>query len=491
MDFLDPKKRRAHSIRLFIGYGLVGLALLIGTGIISLYAYGFDFNRKTGTIVQNGLMFVDAHPESADIYLNGKSNGKTSSRLVLAEGSYSVELRRTGYRNWNKQINLVGGQIERLVYPFLFPEKLVSKDVQLYASQPGLATESPDRHWLIIQKPASLTDFDVYDLLTTTNNPAALTLPANLLTTTGPNHHLELSEWSTDNRHLVVRHTYNGGTEYILIDKDAPASSQNLTKLFNIPAAQITLHDKKYDQYYLYDPTNLSLATVDLKTHTPTVIINKVLAFKPHSADTILFVTPDGAPNGKVLVRLRSGTDTYTLREITNGAAYLVDVARFSDHWYMAAGSSAEGRVYLFKDPVDTIKKHDPANPFAPFALLHLDNPQFVSFSANTRFISVQAGAKFVVYDLEESRLLRFDTKLNIPLTQKATWMDGHRLTAISDGTLQVFEFDGTNAQGLNKADPSFTPFFDRDYKALFTVSPSVVVPGRPALVRTELKVTP
>src|SRR5690242_13199615 len=93
MDFLDPRKIRAHTIRLFIGYGLVGLALLIATVILGLYTYGFDFNRKTGTVIQNGLVFVDAQPESASIYLNGQSKGKTSARLQIAEGHYGLELR--------------------------------------------------------------------------------------------------------------------------------------------------------------------------------------------------------------------------------------------------------------------------------------------------------------------------------------------------------------------------------------------------------------
>jgi hypothetical protein len=487
MDFLDPRKRRTHSIRLFVGYALVGLALLIATGLIALYTYGFDLNRKTGTIIQNGLVFVDAAPESTDIYLNGESKGKTSSRLVIAEGQYSIELRRNGYRTWKKQFSLEGSEIQRLVYPLLFPEKLVSKELQLYSNNPRVATISPDRKWLLVQKPGSLTEFEVYDLTTTTNSPVTLTLPASLVTAADGTHTMELSEWSNDNRRVVIKHNYSGGVEYLLVDREAPNESQNLTKFFVRPNVQVTLRDKKYDQYYLHDQSTLSLSTAELKSSTVTPLLEKVLAFKPHSADIILFST-ESTTEGKELLKLKSGTDIYTLREITKGDVQLLDIARFDNHWYVAGGSNAEGKVYVFRDPVNVLKRKD-GTPATPVAALKQDNPRFVSFSANARFLAVQSGGMFTVYDAEEVKQSRYDTKLAMPATYRATWMDGHRLSAVVDGIVRVFDFDGTNQQTLVKADPNVLPFFDKEYKALFTISPSTAVAGKTALVRTELRV--
>ncbi len=487
MDFLDPKKRRSHNIRLFIGYALVGMALLIGTGILGLYAFGFDFNRKTGEIIQNGLVFVESHPVAADIYLNGQSKGKTSNRLVIAEGQYSLELRANGYRTWKKQFGLEGGQIQQLVYPFLFPEKLVTKDVQLYASAPTLVTESPDRHWLLVAKPGSMVDLEVYDLTTTTNNPVNITLPASVITAGTGQQKLELSEWSTDNRRVVLKHTFNGSTEYILVDRETPTESQNLSKVFARPNTQFTLRDKKYDQYYVYDASTLSLSTADLKTKVITPLIDKVMTFKPHSADTVAYTTEAGASPGKVVLNVRSGADTYTLRELAKGDVQLVDIARFDNHWYVVGGTNAQGYVYIYKDPVETLKRKD-GRVLAPMAALRHENPRFVSFSTNTRFLSVQTGSKFTVYDLDEIRLYRYDTALAMPETYKATWMDGHRMMAVADGKVRVFEFDGTNTQTLQGADANYPLNFDRDYKALFVMGPSMDVPGKLALTRTELR---
>src|SRR3989344_9216209 len=134
MDLLDPNKKRAHTIRLFVGYFLVVTAIALASLILLFQSFGYDVDRKTGKVIQNGLIFLSAHPESADVYLNGQRKDKTDLRLAVPAGQYSVELKRDGYRTWKHAVSLEGGGIERLVYPVLFPEKLKTSDVQLYAS---------------------------------------------------------------------------------------------------------------------------------------------------------------------------------------------------------------------------------------------------------------------------------------------------------------------------------------------------------------------
>ncbi len=287
-----------------------------------------------------------------------------------------------------------------------------------------------------------------------------------------------------------MRHTYTGGVEYVLIDREAPASSQNLTKFFELPLSSITLRDKKYDQYYVYDPTSQVLATAELKAKTITPLINGVLAFKSHGTDTILYKTSQGAAVGKDLLMLRSGSETYVLRELPHSDKHLVDIARFDGRWYIVAASPIEGRTYVFRDPQNAIKR-DPNKKPAPVAALRLEDPMFVSFSTNARFVVVQSSNQFAVYDSEDIRLLHYDTKLKVAASEEAIWMDGHRLTQFSDGKLYVFDFDGSNLQALNSVSQVQRAFFDKDYKALFSIGPSTAAADRPALQRTELRANP
>src|SRR4030095_6630948 len=217
MDFLDPKKKRAHRARLYIGYFFMAIAMSFATLILLFEAFGYDVNRSTGGVIHNGLVFVDAHPESAQIYVNGKHEGQTGARLTLPTGEYKFELKRDGYRQWSRTFELEGSLIERLQYPFLFPEKLEPKDVQLYGSMPIFATQSPDRKWLVVQQPGSLTKFDVTDLGNASNPTTTITLPDDLLNTAQSDHKLEILKCSTDNRHVLVKHSFQGGFEFVMI----------------------------------------------------------------------------------------------------------------------------------------------------------------------------------------------------------------------------------------------------------------------------------
>lgn len=492
MDFLDPKKKRAHRVRLFIGYGLMAIAIGIATTILVFEASGFDFDRKTGTVIQNGLVFIDAHPEPARITLNGEDKGQTDARLVIPDGNYTVELKRDGYRNWKRTFRLEGSSIERLVYAFLFPQKIDQEDVQLYAAAPTFSTQSPDRKWVMVQRIGAINIFDLFDLSKESVNATELSIPQTLFTNFGTgNHTLELTEWSNDNRHVLLKHGFDGGFEFIMLDREQPAQSQNINRTLNLNPTTISLRDKKFDQLYMLIGANGLLQVGDLRTGLVTPVLNNVINYKSYSTEEILFVTAEGAKAGKVLVKIRAADKVYTLRELPAGdSSYLLDISKFDGSWFMVAGASAERRAYVYREPFEELNQNNGSRVPVPETVLKTANAGLaVSFSANSRFMVLQGSSEFSVYDAEMDRLHRFDTRLPIAANHKARWMDGHRLTFISDGRLRVIEFDGNNIQELVGISGSHLPYFDRDYDRLFTLGPSAVVPNRTALVLSHMRI--
>lgn len=491
MDFLDPKKKRAHRRRLAVGYGLMASLITIATLVLVFTSYGYDIDRRTGTIIQNGLMLLDAKPETAEILINNEKKGTTSNRLVLPEGNYEVELKREGYRSWKKSVILEGSSIEQLVYPVLFPAKLVSKSIQSYDSMPSLATASPDRRWLIVQNPESATTFQSVDLSNARHPGISITLPPAVVTDTDSADSYEAIEWAADNNHVLLKHTYGDKTEFIVLNRASPAESLNLTKLFaNQPFTGMQLRDKKFDQYYLHHAPDGKLYTADARSGAPVLIVNSVISFKSYKADVLLYVANPSNNPTMVEVHVRQGGKDSLLRHLPVAQHYLVDVAGFEGHLYLASGSSADGRTYVYKDPFNDLNRH-PARTPQPFRVLIVPGAQYVSFSGNARFIAAQGGSTFAVYDAETGRQPRYDIKLPLGPGQKATWMDGHRLAVVSGGNVHVFDFDGTNVQTLNAALAGFPPFFDRDYTALFTLASDPNASAKTVLTRTELKVLP
>ena len=486
MDFLDPQKKRAHKIRLMIGYFLASIALMLASVLLLFASFGYGINRSTGEVVQNGLVFVDAHPEQAHMYLNGQDKGETDGRFVLEAGSYSIELKRDNYRSWKRDFTLDGGGIVRLVYPFLFPEKLDSRDITTFASTPDVATESPDRKWVVLHNPEALSTFQILD---TSKDELALTSvtvsDAVFGTHTGAQK-LEFVEWSTDNRHVLLKHSFDGGYQYIVFDRQDPQTSYNVSTVFNKSYTTVAFRDKKFDLLYLHDATTGQLLSGKVGDKTTAAVATGVISFWPYKDNTVLYATNTDAPADKTIIKLKDGQVNYTIREVMRSDKFLLNIAEFDGDTFIASGSMADGKLYVYKNPVDFLKKSS-TTPLINMVLLKLDNPEYASFSANARFLALQSGSKFAVYDFETDKQYKYDTTMPLLPGQKATWMDGHRLMLISDGKMNVFDYDGINKQTLSNANTGFIPLFDRDYNQYFTVGPSVADPAKTGLVRTDI----
>lgn len=487
MDFLDPEKKRSHQRRLFLGYFLIGVGIILGSVILVFLTYGFDVDRRTGQVIQNGLIFTNSSPESATIYLNGKDNGSTEKRLTVPAGSYSMELKRDGYRTWKRSFNLEGSSIERLVYPKLFPTKITTVSQQSFTAIPSFSTQSLDRKWIVVAQPGSLTKFDVFNA----NDPkvvtTAIALPADVITVSTEAQALTLVEWSSDNRHVLLKHTFGAAQEFIVMDREAPENSLNLNKHLAINPTTFSLRDKKFDQLYVYDAPTKVLSSVNTKTKVNTVVLNDVMAYKSHGESTLLYTTTDTKDQQKSVVKLLDDKKTYTLRRGLLNESYLLNLARFDNKWYVVVGATSEGKVYIYRDPM-TQQASDSKEVPSLFTALIMTQPSQVTFSANTRFIMTQSGRKFAVYDAETNRRYYYESPLSLTAESKATWMDGHRLQVIQDGKVVVFDYDGINQQSLVPLLAGTLPYFDRDYTRLYTLAPVGGDPAKATLTRSDLK---
>lgn len=488
MDFLDPRKTRARKYRLIVGYILVAIAIGLGTIILVYGAYGYGVNTKTGDVVQNGLLFVDSQPGGSSIYLNGKANSTTSARLVLPAGQYDLLLKKDGYRPWERKFELDEHTISRFVYPFLFPEKPVTANLKTYSSQPPLITQSPDRHWLLLQQPQTddgTIKFDQYDTGNFQKAPTTITLPSTLLSDATSSGKLSEVEWSTDNNHLLLLHTFSGGREFIILDRNNPGKSINVNKFFKTNPTQVALRNKKSNQLYLYGQKGGTLSVADTGKGTVAApVLRNILAFKSYGSDIIDYVTQAGEPAGQAQARIWNDGKSYPLYTFEAGKKYLLDTASYNGHDYYVAGSDAAGRTNLYKDPLKSLKDPSVAKAI-PMLALRADGATKASFSDNARFVGIEGGQSFAVYDFETEHYYHYSLKS--PLASSLHWMDGHRLIGESKGNIFVMDYDSTNQQSLVSTDSILGGFFDRNYKQMFTLAP-VAGSNSVALERVDMR---
>lgn len=469
MDYLDPRKEQQHRIILFVGYACIAVAIFFSTWLLVYLARGYGV-QANGTVIQNGLLYVSSQPNPAKITLNGKLyKNPTNTRQLLPENTYKLELSRDGYRGWQRTFNLEGGRVLRIDYPFLFPTDLKTTSLTDYQTAPGVATQSPDRRWLLVQLPGSATAFQVYDLKSKQKVVSQINVPANILSKAAATESWQIGEWSDDNRHVVLRHIYDGNVEFILIDRVDPEQSINLnTKLASSPS-ELQLKDKKYDQYYLYFAANGNVQTASLDQPKPTPLIGPVLVYKSYGSKSMLFITAEGAPSGKVLLKFMDGDRTYSLRSFPAGSQYLIDLAEYDGTMYVIAGASAENKAYIYRDPLGQLDAR-PEQALLPTQILRVNQPNYVSFSATAQFVMIENGQQFALYDIFNKASYRYATQTPLDKPQlHAAWMDGDRLSYVTGGQLTVFDYDGNNQQLLMPAHPDYGAFFAPNYRYVYS----------------------
>jgi len=487
MDYLDSKKQLREHVVLIIGYILVALAITIATLILVEQAYGFGL-AKNGTVIQNGLVFFSSQPNPANIYVNGVLNSNaTNTRLFLQSGVYNIELTRAGYRSWQRTVVFDAGSVEHFDYPVLFPTTLTSKKIHVYNDAPHLSTQSPSRQWLLVEQPGSMTSFDLYNFKNpTTPTMTTVALPTNLLSKATSNESWQFDEWADDNQHVLLTHLYDGKSEYILVDCADPTQSVNLSNVLGTTPAQLTLNNKKYNQYYLYNnASDSSLQTATLATGSAlTPYLQDVLAYQSYGNNTMLYVTTNGAPSGKVSLKLLSGDQTITIRSLPISPSYLVNLTQYNGELYVAAGATSDGQVYIYQNPIGQFSNQQ--GTIIASQVLNVPQAYYLSFSDNAQFIVVEHNTTFAVYDVENQKTYTY-TKIQ-PLDSpqlSASWMDGDRLVYTSGGKLIVFDYDGTNQQTLMSESPAYLPDFSTDYRYVFSLNTS------PSASKFDLDQTP
>jgi len=492
MDFLDPKNARRYQFRLLLGYCLVALAIG-GTALVLLYqAYGFSLNRQ-GDLTQSGLVFVSSQPSGSSIYLNSQLYpAATNARLIIQTGAYKVKITRPGYDDWNRPIYVAGGDVQHFDYPLLFPSKLQTKPVADLDTAPTMASQSPNQHWLLLDRQDTPGSFTLYDL----SNPkqpvsSEITLPTGTFTSGDGAQSWAVEEWANDNNNVVLVHTYtNKGTtehEYILLNVTAPANSVNLTYNLNLNQDEsLSLFNNQTSQVYIDNSSDETLQRINVSDGTVVSQLQHVVAFKTYAANMILYVT-DQPLDGKVTpgqdsVVLQDGQQSYTLRTLPAGAStYDLNLAQYAGDWYVAVGASNDSAVYVYKDPQNQLPIGLDTYP-APWRRLSLNDPSYIAFSSNTQFLLAESGQNFVVYDLEN--IIQYNYTTSLPIDQPqlhATWMDGDRLMYVSGGKLVVFDYDHRNQRVLMAADPNYVPVFDSAYTHVYAVAPLTPTAKDPA----------
>lgn len=83
---------------------------IFGT-LVFLYASGYRLNPKTLKVSESGLLVIKSYPDGAQVFINGDLKTATNATLSLPPRTYEVSIRKEGYLEWKKRLELKKGEV--------------------------------------------------------------------------------------------------------------------------------------------------------------------------------------------------------------------------------------------------------------------------------------------------------------------------------------------------------------------------------------------
>jgi hypothetical protein len=471
MEFLSPQQKKKRAHKLYLGYMLLGVLVLLATYVLISSARGYDLLSTKGDVIQNGLLFIDSRPNGADIYVNGakESNG-TNAKLSLPDNTYDIVLKKQGYRDWSAKVGLIGGTVEFLTYPRLLPSitTLVKTDA-ITSPQLSATLQSRDKQMLSLVDQSTPNQVKIYDLSSPAVAPSAVSISEDSVGGK-PIKSVELVEWAGDNLHFLTRvFTADGQYVYVIMAKDN-SGPQNISQLFTLSGAErVGFWDGKWDRLYIHTPGGgvLLANTKDKSVSAQSLVSEPIAEIYPFGGGKFAYVTTVGT---ETMLKFYSESKVYTVLTVPDQKQpLLVKNFGYNRNDYIAVAGGGLDKSYVFKNFEQAIKKSTSGRVGAflldPIASKTLD------VSRGGRFVLFADQDHISTYDIEQKLLSRFNIGSTKP--SQLGWYDDTRLFELgSDSKLQILDFDGANIYDIASSVASL-PYQNADVSLSTFVSKS------------------
>jgi len=449
-------------------YGLMTVAVITLVVFLVLTMQGYRFSQDDGSLVQGGLVQFASRPSGARVIINDNPLGSTTSaKATLEPGEYDVIMQRKGYRDWNKTIDVRAGTVTWVNYARLIPEKLQTKTVD---TQDDMADSlaSPNNEWYAMLPDASSPEIVLADLQRDDPEVTTIELPETSYNADGEAHRFDLRTWSKNGRHLLVRHSYKGGQEWIAIDRENPDQASSIDTTLGIKAAQVEFLDNSGRLFYVLENGNVRRANLSEGTMSGP-LISQVVSFEMsvYKDKFITYSTKADEDGRRSVGYYRDGSkQPVVVRsfDATDSAILKLEIDEYYDETYLALAH--DSRIEILKGKLPT---EDPVSSLKLVEEINLDSQvDRLAIKGDGRFIYLLADSQFVAYDLEQDA--RYTTDVKLAGGASVGWLDQYILWSDVDSTLQFYDFDGSNHQSIVDVVSGFDVTLSRNGKYVYSI---------------------
>lgn len=167
------KSNKPSKLTVFILYPIVAVAFLVAAAFMLMLANGYKPFISNGRISleKTGMIITNSKPQGSGIYLDGKYTGKKTSYPFLSvrfdnlkPGNHQLQIKKTGYKIWEKVVEVKANLVSWSNYVLLFPEKLEPQKKDELSNLSLIGSSKNNRYHLLSRiNTNKQTELYVYD----------------------------------------------------------------------------------------------------------------------------------------------------------------------------------------------------------------------------------------------------------------------------------------------------------------------------------------
>lgn len=285
------KLRRLLFIFFVILFVIVGVAVLY-------YAKGFRIDFNNLSITKTGAVYVEAEPSDIEVYI-GKKQYKDKSGILqkgtlisnIVPKKYIVLIKKEGYENYEKNIEVFPSQVVRLLNIKLVPKKIPSQPIINELKGDQIVDVSATKKIIIYDSQKSI--YYLYDLSLPNGAPINLNLKISSLT----KQKFDSIIFYPQTENAFIIRTPKGIFRADIISKELSPIHEGSVQFFTI---------RNNNLYSVYSPITKKVVTTSTLEIFDLVLNNKVSQIEmPFSSDKITDVYMNG---GQIFVLEKGGS---------------------------------------------------------------------------------------------------------------------------------------------------------------------------------------
>ncbi|HEY1085273.1 MAG TPA: PEGA domain-containing protein [Candidatus Saccharimonadales bacterium] len=467
---MSPKKtKRSELAWRSVRYGMMVVTIGVLSFVLLFVMLGYRFNSDRGTFQQGGLVQFISKPDGARVTV-GSANlaNRTRSKITLIPGDYLVKMERDGYELWQKNISVHAGKVLWLSSARLVPKDLKTEDVLSLKGLASSSTRTNGRYMALLEdgtkpiiKRVSLSDGDLAtrDIILPEESYQA-----------GKKHVFRLGDWSSDDRHILLKHSYDKRNEWLLVNTDSVSETIAIPAIGKIDPVDV-IYDPRSDSNLVVRYSDGTVRLIDGSSGNATETILKNVDTIQSFSNSILYTSSPEPGKVEVGYLTLDKSIPRVLATYTTKKPVYAAMSRYFGDFYLTTSVGADTTI----EGISQLTSSDDTRVSTRTVVASFKTPKDVfSISVENagRFIVFSEAEATSVYDLELEKL----TSASIdgakkPLVEPLSWVDDQHFLSSQSGWLRQYEFDGANQANIVQVVDGTSAGYSPDGTYLYSIA--------------------